>query len=151
MGRFAKTGHVLDVDADSKDMWISSLFDLNFDGALDLRFFSVSGMYSQFYRFWIYEPTRRKFVENTDLSHLMSPQFDPISKTVTDGGRVSGPMYQDSTYGWIHGKLETLTSRVGILGETPDGGPLPEGKTSWVTKYERVNGVRKKIYDGPYP
>jgi hypothetical protein len=147
--RLAKPGHMLDAQVNARDELPDALIDANFDGTLDLRCLWMTGMYTQSYRFWLFDARSRAFVPDAALAGLMTPTFNPRTKTIADGGRVSGPIYQDRTHGWINGKLETLTSVTTILGETPDGAPLPDGYSSWTTRYERVGGVLKKIFDGP--
>ncbi|MFO0617634.1 MAG: hypothetical protein U0414_33880 [Polyangiaceae bacterium] len=147
--RIAKAGRVLDVEANASDELHPSLIDANFDGALDLMCLGTTGMYTTSYKFWLFDRRTRKLVRNAALEGLMSPQFDARKKMIFDGGRVSGPVYRSSSYGWIDGNLETLTSETAILGETPDQKPLPDGFTSWTTRYERVGRVLKKVFDGP--
>ena len=148
-GRIPKPGHVFDAQADSDDESNLVTIDMDFDGHLDLDVREMMGAYNASHRDWIYDPQRRGFVRNEALEELMWPHFDAKKKLVTAGGRAGGPIYAGGEYAWNHGKLEAQEEFTTYLGQDPNGGPLPAGYNRWETRQRRVNGVMKKVFDGP--
>lgn len=123
--------------------------DANFDGYLDLTAVEMSGAYNQSFRFWLFDPTKKRFVESKELEALLMARFDEKRKRVEAGGRAGGPVYVGSEHEWVNGKLQTVWEETTTLGETPKGKPLPKGFTSWRVRYERRGGAMKKVADGP--
>lgn len=125
------------------------LLDANFDGYLDLCVLAMSGAYNQSFRFWLFDPTSKRFVSSTELEDLLMPRFDAKRRRVEAGGRAGGPIYVGSEHEWVKGKLETVWSETVHLGETPTGASLPKGFTQYKIRYERRGGKQRKVFDGP--
>lgn len=123
--------------------------DANFDGYLDLAVGAASGAYNRSSRYWLFEPSTKRFVQSAELEELLMPSFDAKRKRIKAGGRAGGPVYVSSEHEWVSGKLETVWSQTTYLGETPTGKPLPKGFREYRVRYERRGKRQKKVFDGP--
>lgn len=123
--------------------------DANFDGYLDLAVGAASGAYNRSSRYWLFEPSTKRFVQSAELEELLMPSFDAKRKRIKAGGRAGGPVYVSSEHEWVSGKLETVFSQTTYLGETPTGKPLPRGFREYRVRYERRGKAQKKVFDGP--
>ncbi|MBI3207173.1 MAG: hypothetical protein HYZ29_36890 [Myxococcales bacterium] len=123
--------------------------DANFDGYLDLAVEAMSGAYNSSSRYWLFEPSTKRFVRSTELEVLLMPRFFAKRKRIAAGGRAGGNVYVSSEHEWVKGKLETVWSQTTYLGETPQGQPLPRGFREYRVRYERRGTTQKKVFDGP--
>ncbi len=110
--------------------------DINFDGYKDIRLMSWWGATGNTgYRYWLFDPSKNVFVENSDLSSLSNPTPELQTKTITTHsvGGMAGCIYNNATYKFDgDGKLilirsekqdyvEESKSFVKIIGELKDG------------------------------
>jgi hypothetical protein len=119
--------------------------DMNFDGCTDIRIMSGFMVRGQtFYYFWLYDPLKGKFKEDTFLSNNMwDVQFDHKTKTVISNQRHAGPFNEiNEVYAWENGKL-VLQSREQCI-------PNPFGDDGDLTITKRIDGklvTREKHFD----
>jgi hypothetical protein len=119
--------------------------DVDFDGFVDIQMLHHQGMgagdYSQQVACWIYDPGSRSFSRNIEFELLPNPKLDPQKKIIGWGGRESGPYYVDGESSWINGTLEVTEQTETILGEQPDGKPLPPGQDWQIRKKRQATGL----------
>lgn len=88
--------------------------DMNFDGYKDIRLMSWWGATGNTgYTYWLFDPSKNIFVENTDLSSLSNPTPELQSKTIATHsvGGMAGCIYNNGTYKFDeNGKLILIRS-----------------------------------------
>lgn len=75
--------------------------DINSDGYNDIRLTNTWGATGNtFYNYWLFDPSKNIFVENTDLSSLSNPTPQLQTKTITTykTGGMAGCIYTKGTY-----------------------------------------------------
>jgi hypothetical protein len=125
------------------------LADYDFDGQLDLCVTELFGAYNFSQRCWIFDKGQRRFVRNAELESMQQIEIDAGKKLLSSSWRVGGPVYTAVQKRWIDGQLATVREVLTHLGETPNGKPLPPGKSSWEVVYERRGGKLVKLSEGP--
>lgn len=110
--------------------------DINFDGYKDIRLMSWWGATGNTgYTYWLFDPSKNIFVENTDLSSLSNPTPEFQTKTIATHsvGGMAGCIYNNETYKFDgDGKLilirseeqdwvEESKSFIKTIGELKDG------------------------------
>jgi hypothetical protein len=90
--------------------------DFNFDGYKDIKLlYSAGATGNTSYYVWLYDPAKKQFVENTDLSDLTSPTPDPATKTIKSYsvGGMAGCVYEEGEYRFdANGALQLLHSEI---------------------------------------
>ena len=147
-GVFQKPGRPQAPEPDEVSSW-NLLRDLNFDGYADLCVVAMAGAYNYSQRCWVFEPERRAFRREEALDELIFLEVDEAKRQLSSGYRVGGPTYTTGTFGWQGRSLVKLTTVTTILGEGPDGKPLPKGYERWEERYERRGGKLVKVFGGP--
>ena len=119
--------------------------DMNYDGYTDFRVMTWTMTRGQtFYDFWLYDPAKEKFVQDTFMSNnLWDAEFDPEEKTVISNARLAGPFsMRNEIYSWENGKL--------ILQEYKECEENPYGENGGdLTMKKRIGGkmiTRTKYY-----
>lgn len=123
--------------------------DVNFDGALDLRVVAQSGMSASFMRYWLYDPTTRRFVPNVALEELVNPYFDTKTRRIRSGGRGGANVYYSYEHEWVGGELVQAWSEEIHQGSTPAGQPLPAGFSRYMIRHQRRGTKQLKVFEGP--
>ncbi|MDO8590573.1 MAG: hypothetical protein Q7R65_01195 [bacterium] len=110
--------------------------DMNFDGYKDIRLMSWWGATGNTgYTYWLFDPSKNIFVENSDLSSLSNPTPELQTKTIATHsvGGMASCIYNNGTYKFdVDGKLilirsekqdyvEESKSFVKTIGELKDG------------------------------
>jgi hypothetical protein len=110
--------------------------DMNFDGYKDIGLISWWGATGNTgYTYWLFDPSKNIFVENSDLSSLSNPTPELQTKTIATHsvGGMAGCIYNNGTYKFdVKGKLilirsekqdydEASKSFVKTIGELKDG------------------------------
>jgi len=79
--------------------------DVNFDGYNDIRLLQFLPAAPNLpYYFWVYNPTKQKFLRQKALEEITSPEFDPEKKLIYSFWRASCCDHGHSTYKYIKGK-----------------------------------------------
>lgn len=82
---------------------------MNFDKHNDFRLQQFpSGSPNVSYYYWIYKPKLQKFVRNTALEEITSPEFNTKNKTITSFWRASASDHGFSTYKYIKDKITLI-------------------------------------------
>ena len=141
------------------------LADMNFDGADDLcvmwRANGSGSVIEQWRQCWLFDPRTHGFVSNDQLSQLVWPVFDPLTKTIEAGITVEGDRSMDfgraftgpdsfthGRYRWSGPALEALEETTFHLHGKPDG-PPPTPGNMWMTHDERRGKAMVRVFDGP--
>ena len=125
------------------------LADMNFDGYRDLCVQAFMGAYNYSQRCFLFRPAEGRFERYEPLDDIIWMSLDPDAKQIRHGLRLGGPAYMDQVLGWENGDLVVLTRTETVLGERPDGQPLPPGHSRYEIVYERRGGQLVKIREGP--
>lgn len=95
--------------------------DVNFDGFTDIRILVWTSINLQTqYEFWVYDPTRKKFLKNEELYELLNPCFDPVHKTVHSHWRSGFMGMGHALHHWKQNKLELLAEEYEVRGIDPN-------------------------------
>ena len=86
--------------------------DCNFDGYSDLMFFAHDGGAGPNigYNFYLYDPAKRQFVYDADLSDLTQPEINPRTQTISSSSRNSCCSHTSDDYRFISGQLTLVAS-----------------------------------------
>ncbi len=88
--------------------------DMNFDGYKDIRLMSWWGATGNTgYTYWLFDPSKKVFLENSDLSSLSNPTPELQTKTIATHsvGGMAGCIYNNGTYKFdVSGKLILIRS-----------------------------------------
>jgi hypothetical protein len=87
--------------------------DYNFDGYMDIGIVSWQGIANIGYKVFIYNPKKKDYDYNAELSELSSLMADAKTQTVTSSNRGghAGMIYSFSQYKWEKGKLALIVER----------------------------------------
>ena len=93
---------------DTKSLYFK-IEDMNFDNYNDFRLRQFpSGTPNVPYYYWIYKPKLHKFVRDSTLEEITSPDFDAKNKTITSFWRASASDHGFSTYKYIKDKVTLI-------------------------------------------
>ncbi|HTL81534.1 MAG TPA: hypothetical protein VL651_07510 [Bacteroidia bacterium] len=121
--------------------------DMNFDGYDDFRIKAgayVNGCAT--YLCWLYDPAKKKFMENAELEGTFDPEFDPKEKLVYSIQNMTDSPFNEirKCFSWGNGKLVLQHS------EVCDYGP---NNSTLITMTKRIQDklvTRKHVYaDAP--
>ncbi|ULH28615.1 hypothetical protein FH581_016005 [Leptospira weilii] len=134
------------IDASAKSEEFFVVEDLNFDGYKDIRLMfdrGVSG--NEVYMYWLFHPSKNRFIENKDLDELVSPVFDLKTKTILTYYHLSSREYVNGTYKFakngklikIHEERQELIDKNNTSTLYKTVSRLKNGK--WVSRIKVVN------------
>jgi len=88
------------------------LEDMNFDGYLDIRIQADSPAGPNIpYYYWLWDQKKGKYMANTELEFITSPEFDHDSQTIQSMVRDYSGLFIENTYRYVEG-VPTLIKRV---------------------------------------
>jgi hypothetical protein len=79
--------------------------DMNFDNRNDFRLEAARGGHNVSYYCWIYKPNLQKFIRDSTLEEITSPDFDTKNKLITSSWSGSYTHTGSDTYKYIKGKI----------------------------------------------
>ncbi|WP_438446969.1 XAC2610-related protein [Gorillibacterium sp. sgz5001074] len=118
--------------------------DMNFDGYEDIRIQNGTPAGRNIpYLYWLWDQGTASFVPNKDLEEIVSPVFNPVSRTIETMERVGAGAYWEGTYQYKNGR-PVLIKKVERVVD-------PEKKVWVISLSEEIGGQMKmkKQYEEP--
>ena len=116
------------------------LEDINFDGLTDFRLMThlPAAPNVPFY-YWIYDPKKQQFQQDTTLEVITSPDIDHKHKIITSSWRGGWGDYGCSTYKYIKGKITLIKEYESVKDDNNHHETIKE------TTKKLVNGIMKLV------
>ncbi|EMJ65610.1 hypothetical protein LEP1GSC051_3241 [Leptospira sp. P2653] len=134
----------IDPFAKGDDFFVAE--DVNFDGYKDIRLIVDQGATgNRWYAYWLFHPSKNRFIENEELDELVNPVFDLKTKTILTYYHLSSREYVNGTYKFakngklikIHEERQELIDKNNTSTLYKTVSRLKNGK--WVSRIKVVN------------